>query len=88
MGACASGRAGDHHIKVNLVTFLTNILNGGHLVRDVSPHPLAENMESNNNIAAVVHQDRLYLAWRTAPLHFAGRDTRSVLGLQTSSEYI
>ena len=45
--------------------------------RDQSPHPAAENMESNNNIAGVLHQDRLYLAWRTAPLHFAGRDTRS-----------
>ena len=56
--------------------------------REVSPHPLAENMESNNNIAGVMHQDRLYLAWRTAPLHFAGRDTRSVLGLKTSCEYI
>ena len=44
--------------------------------RDVTPHPGLENMESNNNIAGILHQDRLYLAWRTAPLHFAGRDTR------------
>eukprot|EP00088_Acartia_fossae_P019705 TRINITY_DN21518_c0_g1_i1.p1 TRINITY_DN21518_c0_g1~~TRINITY_DN21518_c0_g1_i1.p1 ORF type:complete len:417 (-),score=42.35 TRINITY_DN21518_c0_g1_i1:55-1305(-) len=35
-----------------------------------------ENMESNNNIAAFSYQDRLYAAWRTAPVHFAGPDTK------------
>ena len=33
-------------------------------------------MESNNNIAGVVFQDRMYLAWRTAPAHFAGMETK------------
>ena len=33
-------------------------------------------MASNNNIAGVMHGERLYLAWRTAPLHFAGHQTR------------
>lgn len=33
-------------------------------------------MASNNNIAGVMHGGRLYLAWRTAPLHFAGHQTR------------
>ena len=33
-------------------------------------------MASNNNVAGVMHGDRLYLAWRTAPLHFAGHQTR------------
>ena len=46
------------------------------MLRDVSPHPAAENMASNNNIAGVMHGGRLYLAWRTAPLHFAGHQTR------------
>ena len=44
--------------------------------RDTSPHPDAANSASNNNVAAAVHGDRLYLAWRTAPLHFAGHNTR------------
>ena len=33
-------------------------------------------MASNNNVAGVMHGERLYLAWRTAPLHFAGHQTR------------
>jgi len=44
--------------------------------KDISPHPNVTNMESNNNIAGVFHNERVYLAWRTAPLHFAGKDTR------------
>ena len=50
-----------------------------YLFRDISPHPNVTNMESNNNIAGVFHNERVYLAWRTAPLHFAGKDTRLVV---------
>ena len=74
MGASAGRRAGDHHIKVGPLLWSTLWLMFSS--REQSPHPAAENMESNNNIAGILHQDRLYLAWRTAPLHFAGRDTR------------
>jgi len=44
--------------------------------KTTSPHEDTVRMESNNNVAALLHRDRLYLAWRTAPLHFAGPDTR------------
>ncbi len=33
-------------------------------------------MQSNNNLDVVVHAGRVYLAWRTAPNHFAGTETR------------
>ncbi len=26
---------------------------------------------ANNNVAAILHNDRLYLAWRSSPTHFA-----------------
>lgn len=32
-------------------------------------------MASNNNLDLVRHDGRLYLAWRSAPLHFASKDT-------------
>merc|ERR1719369_707327 len=44
--------------------------------KHVTPHPEAETMESNNNIAGIVFNSRLFLAWRSAPVHFAGKDTR------------
>jgi len=44
--------------------------------KDITPHPEAETMESNNNIAGVIFQERMFLAWRTAPAHFAGMETR------------
>jgi hypothetical protein len=31
--------------------------------------------DSNNNLSVVRHDDRLFLAWRTAPSHFASPDT-------------
>ena len=50
--------------------------------RDTTLHPDMMKMESNNNVAGVVHQDRVYIAWRTAPLHFAGRDTRFIANIR------
>jgi len=44
--------------------------------KDVRPHPDTENMESNNNVAGIIYQERIFIAWRTAPLHFAGPDTK------------
>jgi hypothetical protein len=35
----------------------------------------AQVMPANNNLDAVRHDGRVYLAWRTAPSHFAGRGT-------------
>ncbi|NCQ61978.1 MAG: hypothetical protein GW913_15075, partial [Myxococcales bacterium] len=32
-------------------------------------------LTSNNNLDVVRHEGRVYLAWRTAPDHFAGPDT-------------
>lgn len=31
---------------------------------------------SNNNVSIALHEDRLFLAWRTAPTHFASGDSR------------
>lgn len=31
---------------------------------------------SNNNVDILLHDDRLFLAWRAAPVHFAGTETR------------
>ncbi|XP_023330192.1 uncharacterized protein LOC111702671 [Eurytemora carolleeae] len=36
----------------------------------------AVNMESNNNVAAKLFRGRLYVGWRTAPVHFASVETR------------
>ena len=74
MGASAGRRTGGADIQVTSLFWSTEALMFSS--RDQSPHPAAQNLESNNNIAGILHQDRLYLAWRTAPLHFAGRDTR------------
>jgi len=44
--------------------------------KNVTPVAEAENMESNNNVAAKLYNGRLFLAWRTAPVHFASAETR------------
>jgi len=44
------------------------------------------NMESNNNVASIMFQGRLFIAWRTAPVHFASADTR--LHLASSEDLV
>ena len=36
-------------------------------------------MPSNNNVDIAFHDDRLFLAWRNAPTHFASEETRMVV---------
>lgn len=38
--------------------------------------PQVQTFASNNNVDILSHEGRLYLAWRAAPTHFAGPDTR------------
>ena len=38
--------------------------------------PEIETMDSNNNVAIALHEDRLFLAWRTAEYHFASRNAK------------
>lgn len=37
---------------------------------------LTEILPSNNNVAAIVFEGRLFMAWRSAPTHFASAETR------------
>ena len=37
--------------------------------------PQVEPQASNNNVDIVLFQERLFLAWRSSPTHFAGEDT-------------
>ena len=74
MGAGAGRGAGHPHLQVSAPHHHTPTTRT--TGRNQAPHPAVVNMESNNNVAGLQHEGRLYLAWRTAPLHFAGPDTR------------
>ena len=48
--------------------------------------PETEALNSNNNLDVIRHDSRVYLAWRTAPDHFAGTET--VIHVVSSSDEI
>lgn len=45
------------------------------VVPSASLPPQVEPQASNNNVDIVLFQERLFLAWRSSPTHFAGEDT-------------
>ncbi len=45
---------------------------------DILP-PDVEPMASNNNVDIIYHGDRLFLAWRSAPTHFASDQTQMIV---------
>jgi len=56
--------------KINLVGDPKTIVS-----RDISPCEEIVTQPSNNNVNALIFEDRLFVGWRTAPTHFASKET-------------
>jgi hypothetical protein len=69
LGACTADTGLNEALLVEILDF-RQVVPGEGLPAEVSP------MTSNNNLDVVEHAGRVFLAFRTAPTHFAGVDTK------------